>query len=174
MFYLRKTKKGDAGQVFVYILTVLIMGLMLYFGVKWIIGLMSTTGEIEVAQLKIDLETSFEKIRPNTRSWQNVVFNVPEGLKKVCFVDSSYSLADKKNSGLCQPATPANLDYNPIMCNAWKSNNDENIMFDPPVDKAIYIKDIKVDSSSGYKCFLVENNKFRVKLTGLGVGVRVS
>jgi hypothetical protein len=171
MYLLKKQKKGDAGQVFVYILTVLIMGLMLYFGVKWIINLMLTECEIQTANLKIDMETSFEKIRPNTASWQNVVFNVPDclRLKKICFVDSSY--ANKQTSGLC---TTGQKDYNPMMCNAWMSNNDENVMFEPPVENPVYIKDIKVDSPLGYLCFPIEQNKVIVKLRGLGVGVQVS
>jgi hypothetical protein len=166
-----KSKKGDVGQVFIYILTILIMGLMLYFGVKWIVGLVTTQCDIGVAQMKIDLETSFEKKRPNTGSWENVEFYVPGclNLKKVCFLDQSYQVINRPDSGLCKLGEK---DYNPMMCYAW--NTEENILFDPPVSVSIYVKDIKVDSSVGYKCFPIEDNKFKVKLTGLGVSVRVS
>jgi hypothetical protein len=176
MFFFKKNinvKKGEVGQVFIYILTILIMGLMLYFGIKWIMGLILIQDEIAVTQLKIDLEDSFNNIRSQTRSSENMVFNVPSGLKKVCFLDRTYPYLKKQETDLC---TLGKDDYNPLMCNAWTSNDvDESIFFDPPVSVAIYVKDIKVDPTEhGYKCIAIDNNKFKVKLIGLGIYVRVS
>lgn len=166
-------KKAEiAGQVFIYLLTIVIMGLMFYFGVKWMIGLMNTTDDINTAQLKIDFETSFDSIRSNYASSKDEVFDVPSGTNKVCFVDEKYNNADKRTAGLCDPANA--VDYNPTMCNTWMLVEDSNIFFEPPIDVPIYIKNIDVEG--GYKCFVPDShaNTIRVKLIGLGDGVKVS
>ncbi|MBN2457746.1 hypothetical protein JXB31_01285 [Candidatus Woesearchaeota archaeon] len=162
-------KKSQAQQIFIYLLTLLIIGLMMFFGLKWVWQIVNIEDEINVAQFRVDLENSFDKIRPNYGSWKYEVFDIPKGINKVCFVEHSKYNDMKDDAGLCDPDNIT--AYDPVMCYAWE-NGDENVLFDSTVVDSLQIKNLKVED--GYLCLDVDSRKIRFKMRGLGDSVMVS
>jgi hypothetical protein len=164
-------RKAQAQQVFIYLLTIIIIGLMFFFGIKWMGKLWEQHDKINVVQLKVDMETAFNKIRTNYGSQQMHEFRIPGDITKVCFIDQSQYLG-KSSKGLCSAGSP---DYEPIMCDLWDGIGDENVLFSPAelIESPIYVKDVRI-GGDGYICYKVSNNRIKVRLTGLGDSVKVS
>lgn len=168
-----KKKKAQAeNQVFIYLLTIIIIGLMFYFGIRWIMTLNHKTNEIAVVQLKVDLEKAFDEIRPSYLSSRYEEFNVPDGIKKICFVDQ-----DNRERGRVKSKAPlcdkTKADYDYMICNAWDGSKDENVFFEPTINSPVYLGKISI-GVNGYLCKEVQNGKIGMKLTGLGDMVSIS
>lgn len=168
---IRRKKKGQMpSQMFMYILSMIIIGLMIYLSMKWMGSLFRTQEDISVAQIKIDMENAFEKIKYNYGSWKFEEFSVPSGINKVCFLDEGMGKSGQyRDKGLCNEGHD---DYDPLICDAWEGGL-QNVAFDPRIDVPVYISDVKV-GGEGYLCQEVDSGKIKVKLTGLGNAVKVS
>lgn len=162
-------KRGQMhGEPFVYIMTLLVMGLLLYFGISWVKGLLEKQQIIELTRFKNNMEATFETICYGCSEQINE--EVPGIVRRTCFVDTSrtfnYALLD-----LCKSGT---TDYDPLMCNAWM-DNASSILFSPPLEIDISIGAIRVDSVNGYLCFnTARNQRVKFTLTGLGTIAKVS
>jgi len=137
--------------------------------------LWSHQDEINVVQLKVDMENSFDKIRSNYGSAKTEEFKIPGKINKVCFVEQGYFKnnpgANKNDIGLCKSG---HKDYEPMMCEFWDGESSENVFFKPSLETGIYVKDIRIGSGEGYQCFDVERGYITVKLVGLGDAVKIS
>ncbi len=163
-------KSQMQSQLFIYIMTLLIIGLLLYFGFGWISKLFKTQSVIDATKFQVDLENAFEKIRPNYGSTSEREFLAPDGVDRICFVDTQMKVSDRKLRGLCNSA---NDDYDPVMCNQWMDNTSA-IMFSPAIERDIDIGSIVVDATPGYLCFdTTKSRRFTLLLTGLGNRVKV-
>ncbi len=167
--------------MFIYIMTMLLVGLTLYFGMKWILGIWRTSEKIEPVQLKADMEKVFEDYRYSYGQWGIEEFTIPSGIKRVCFVEKKINGRkagqefNVDSEGLCNRASE---DYDPLMCDSWKTYNSQSVLFDPmqKVDASVNIGNIDVavkGSSQHYLCIPVSDKKISVKLTGIGDAVRV-
>ena len=83
----RRKKAQIESQMFIYIFTLIVIGLLLYLGVKWLIDLSNKGNQVNVAQLKVDMENAFEEIKYNYGSWRYEEFLIPNGVNKICFLD---------------------------------------------------------------------------------------
>ena len=83
---MKRNKKAQTSEIFFFILAIVIIGLLLLFGVKYIMELGSKVNQIELVQFKTDLENSAEEYRPVYGKWKKLTFSVPVGILKVCFV----------------------------------------------------------------------------------------
>lgn len=161
-------KSQIQSQMFIYILTILVVGLMLYFGVKWIGGLIITGNQMEEARFVRSLNDAFDEVRPNYKSGRNRDFLVPSGIDRVCFVDTG--TRPTSGHGLCSPSS---ADYDPLMCNTWQENIS-GVLFSPPLSLSANIGAVQISTAAKYLCFDTANNpRVRVYLTSLGNMVRV-
>lgn len=164
-----KMKRAQGpSQMFVYIITLIVIGLMLYMSVKWIGGIQSTAKEIDVASLKSDLENSFESIKYKPYSMSTESFVIPDGINTVCFLDATFP--QKMLRPICDPGN--NSEFDPLMCNDWHDN--QSVVFRPSdiVTRPIYLEDVRV--GEGYLCFEVQQGKINVRLEGKGNAVKVT
>lgn len=158
-------------QLFIYILTLLIIGLLLYFGIKWIGGIIKTQEVIDATKFQIDLENSFEKTRPNYGSTLKKDFLAPDGVDRICFVDSFLEIAQRNLKGLCDKTHD---DYDPVMCNEWKDNTTA-VVFSPVIDRNINLGAVTVDATPKYMCFNTSTTRrFSLLMTGLGNRVKIA
>ncbi len=151
--------------MFVYILSIIVIGLLLFLGIKWITELRNRGSLIDVTRFRIDLENSFDTIRPQYGSADNFDYTVPDGIDLVCFVNSRFT--DFSSTELC---TPGNANYSAIICNSWEDNTS-SVLFSPPVED---INVGPVEMSEPYICFHTTTiRKIQLRLVGLGDRVRV-
>ncbi|MBT3408896.1 hypothetical protein HN415_09535 [Candidatus Woesearchaeota archaeon] len=167
-------KAQAQSQMFIYILSIIIIGLLLFFGIKWIGELIKTGDKIDSTKLTVELENAFNTMRPQYGSAESYNFYIPRGIEKVCFVDSTIT----KNQLLLTPANypvcdPNNEMYDSLICLAWK-DNASSILFSPSLDVGVNLGHIEIIDSKRSFCYdVTENRKIKLKLIGLGDAVRV-
>lgn len=173
----KNSKKSQVpAQMFTYILTILIIGLMLYFGVSWLGTLMEHSGSISTTQLKTNLEDSFEEMRGNFGSMREYQFLVPQGITTVCFLDRDES---ESAGGSVEALQAGDLcGKYPLICEVW-ADPSQNIAFDPELDMPIEVRDVVIEDGDDElcegKCICKDtsNGRFSVRLVGKGDAVEV-
>jgi len=134
-----KSKKAIiVGELFIYILAVVVFSMTVYFGFKAINTIIKQKEQIDFVSFKISLEREIKEVYSDFGTI--TVFNernafVGEGLKRICFVDTSKEIYPLLNEiispGICNKK---NKDYNFEMCDSWKANEQaltQNIFTDP-------------------------------------------
>ncbi|MFW6013860.1 MAG: hypothetical protein ACOCQG_01685 [Candidatus Nanoarchaeia archaeon] len=161
-------------QMFTYILTLLIIGLMLYFGVSWIGTLMGHSESISDTRLKTQLDDAFEEMKGNYGSMREYDFRVPQGLRTVCFLDKE----EGEEAGSVEALNAGDFcdDY-PLICEVWVDPS-QNIAFEPSLDMPIEISDVEIADGDGVcenKCMCknITDGMFSVRLVGKGDTVEV-
>lgn len=168
-------KKAQTSEIFFFILAILIIGLLLLFGVKYIMELGNKVNQIELVQFKTDLESSADEIRPVYGKWRKLELSVPQGVEAVCFVQhDTYSAAPLyiQQQGLC---LEGNDEYNFLMCNAWQDDPSRNVYTDPfdELEIGIFIEGLEVRQTTAmgdvyYLCTDTSSGVLQVKMTGKG------
>jgi len=162
-------KAQITNQVFIYILTVLIIGLLLFFGIKWIGDFVKGTDSFDEIQFIKNIENSFSGIQYGSAINKN--FHVPSGVDMVCFVDSDLPKPEIRLRDLCLPGSEV---YEPLICNGWLDNTSA-ILFAPPLEHDINIRPVRIEDPQKFLCFsTVKNNWVKVRLIGLGNRVKVT
>jgi hypothetical protein len=156
------------GEMFIYLMTILVIGLLLYLGVGWIRGLIVQQEIVALTQFKNSLESDFETITYG--STKELALDVPSSVKRMCFVETGQK-KDYDQLDLCKSGT---ADYDPLICNAWRDNSS-SVLFSPALDIDIDIGVVSVDSTQGYLCYNTDGGRMvRIIITGMGTIVKVS
>jgi hypothetical protein len=180
----RNKKAQIAGQIFIYILAVVLFGLILVYGMNAIQTFIKQGELVKMIELRSELRRSVSTISA-TENTALKQFVVPKKYRKLCFIE-----LDQDNAGqnLCNPGED---DYNPIICNYWEYNKDLggdvdrdlfNVFLVPMSDVGIAVG--KIDAMKGistatinddhYSCFDVVNHKVKLKLEGKGNKAEIS
>lgn len=173
---MNKSKKAQTSEIFFFILAIVIIGLLLLFGVKYIMELGSKVNQIELVQFKTDLENYADEYRPVYGKWQKLTLNVPAGILKVCFVQQetfTNAAIYHEQEGLCQKE---HEDYNLFMCNAWQDDTSRNVYTDPfdELEVGIDMGAIEVGTvNQNYLCVDTSDHILQIKMTGFGDRVLV-
>jgi hypothetical protein len=101
--------KGQIQQVFIYILTIIVVGLILLVGYKAIINIMEKSCDVETTKFASSLEESIGRYT-DSGSFHTVDLKAPCETLEVCFVDpdttsinSGYAIIDDSvNAGIKQ------------------------------------------------------------------------
>ncbi len=164
-------KKGQTTQIFFFILAIIIIGLLLLFGVRYIIELGSKIDQIDIVRFKTSLEGYADEITPVYGRWKKVEIDVPTGINEVCFVQHdtfSEMPLYKTQQGLCKTN---NEDYNFLICQGWQSDSSRNVYTDPfdKLDVGIDLGSISVGSVNDYYlCIDTTEHHMKIKMTGYG------
>lgn len=182
-------RKGQAAEIFTFILAIIIASMIILYGYKYIKELNQRTDELALVRFQTDIQKAVRTIAPDYGSVKRLEVDVPSKFNKVCFVDKSKSIPDIGGSCLCdkdcspdpsvcQDADETNTkcrDYNPLICDSWKDNNlVENIFLIPMADIPIKAPGLNVKDTSGYICEKVVGGKIVVRLEGKGNSVILS
>jgi len=177
--------KGEiAGQVFIYILSLIVVAVVLIYGYSAIQDFRTKAEEVNLINFKNEIEkvvvksTRYGDIKP-------AEFSLSGKYQKTCFVDSFSALSQSQKDNTCI-CTPGCSNSNPIICDAWKTTNSTNVYSVPLADIAINIGPITVDgdgdgaedipgSCGGSKCYYlcIENAHGKIKLILYGKGNHV-
>ncbi len=169
---MRRNKKADIQQVFVYAVSVIIIGLILYFGYKAVAGFINTEKQVSFVQLKTDMERKINGISGEYEAFELDSFLVPPNIKSICFVgvdsigDQGYSVTSFFNDTGTKNAIP-------LIEDSVKSGVKKNIFFIPE-GEPIYVDKLKLEQGKDLLCFLPSQGKICVKLKGLGDSAQIT
>jgi hypothetical protein len=159
-------KKGQVqSQMFIYILSIIIIGLLLLFGVKWIGELINQGKLVNLLKFKKTLENEFERAG-SYESINYIDLETPGWIKKICFLQKGAYHPDA-------PICKWGLDYDALACNSWKDNMGF-VQIKPTQDVDIELIEFEVNAPYNYYCVnLKKSNQLKLKLVGLGDKVSI-
>lgn len=177
----RNSKSQIAGQVFVYILSLIIISLVLLYGYKAIKDFWVKQEEVRLINFKNSLEKVL--VRP-MRHGDVKPFDIPLPGKyeKLCFVDTYNTLSeiDKGTKCLCISGC---ADADALICDAWKTTNISNAYLYPMSNIPINLGPITVDGNGdgkedmpatcgdincSYLCITSERGNVQILMHGMG------
>lgn len=181
----RKNSKGVViGQVFTYIIAVIVFALVLIFGYQAITGFLEKGEKVGYLTFKTDLENAIKNVYSDfgtvaIYSGKNILA-VPAKYEEICFID-----LDK-----APPIPSAFCSENPIVCDSWQTayesgvtkgtsgwqEGDQNIFLKPIGLSPIKVYKITVDTNKdgseegddGYLCLPVVQGKLFMRVEGMG------
>jgi|TARA_B100001971_G_scaffold164052_1_gene154523 hypothetical protein len=155
---IKKAKKSQASQVFIYILAIIVFSLVLLFGYKAIKGLITSSEKIDYVHFKAKLESAIKRVDYGDKLIEE--FSIPSGFNEVCFI--SYE------PGVETPSTTTTYD---IIDDSWSSNVKANaflVLSDEDITPFYIEQKMKAtDGANNFYCAPV--NKGQIELTIDGV-----
>ena len=156
-------KSQNVGQIFIYVLTIVIVGAILVFGYMAIQDFVGRINKVSEVQFRNSVTDQIKKIANQHGTLKQLEFTLSSNPKSVCFI-SSYG-------GI--PPT-LNVPY-PLIMDAVKYNTTINV-FILNVNKDIVdsFKTTPVIVSNGFKCFEVMNSRITLRIEGMGNYAEIS
>ncbi len=153
-----KSKKGAIqGQIFIYILTLIVTSLVLVYGYRAIRNILDTSEEVLEARLMQSLRSEIEKISTDYGSVRNRNFETPGNTREVCFLN---------NYQACTPPSKPEL--------AGFLETGNNVFIISSAGAVSYMQVSKIDVAGCLLCVPVSGSRFSIRLEGLGDGARIS
>lgn len=84
----KKNKAQISGQVFIYILAAVMIGLLFFIGMKAIGSIVQAGARINIDSTRSDLQSAVETTARQYGSVKKFEFNLPEKYDEICFVDA--------------------------------------------------------------------------------------
>ncbi len=155
-------KSQIIGQVFIYILAIIIFSGILLYGYKIIKGFSNKADDVTFIQLTTDLKTSVKKIKSDYGTVIKKELRIPGKYSTICFIDLDYL------------AEISLQDEHPAVYNSWKDKTKENMFLITATEdiQPYHIEGIKI--SSKYNCMAVNQGKILLRLEGKGEYVELS
>jgi hypothetical protein len=179
-------KAQIAGQIFIYVIAMVVVGLIVAYGYSAIKGFSQRGEEVEYITLKTDIENSARAIISDYGSIKRPDINIPGKYKMVCFVDKKRK-EGADDTYLCREADEVEDSpelrkfHQPIACAGWKNGRDNVFLipdgsesFDMGEIVIVHTADEEVPHDHPFLCIDVVNNKINLQLTGKGDRVEVS
>lgn len=167
-------KKGQIlGQVFVFVLAVIIFGLILLYGYNAINTIGETKKDVELIQFRNDLSSSVDQVRHSYGSRKFLDLNVPANFKQICFVDLQKMLDPAqgiqsskriKELGNFNLRIKGEVEGGGSTKDSWKV--DPNVFFVPASETPISVGLIEIDEP-GFLCVNI-TGQVRLVLEGKG------
>lgn len=149
------------GQVFIFIIAAVVFILILLYGYKSVMNFVQRGEEVQLIDLKNELESAITVIKQDYGSVQKLVIKVPTKTEELCFVTSNSVDA---RAGLGERLR----QDQPMFYTAWAAGN-ENIFLVPRQPTKIFIADIIVDpEGNGYACIPVTGGRVALRIEGTG------
>lgn len=161
---MNQRKAQVIGEVFIYILAVVLFSLIMIYGYNSIRSLGDKADRVVILQIEKDLRSAVKKVAADYGTVLKKEVAVPNQYDKVCFIDLSYT--GQSSTALC---TQGNDDYNAIICNSWKDRIQKNMFLLSRNQEALSI-DIGAAriSQAHFFCQNVAFSKITLKLEGRG------
>ena len=165
---MRKKRAQSAGQVFIYVLTLIIVSVILIYGYNSIIDTRNKSEKIFQVKLQSDMKNLVDSLSSDFGSVKIRTIDVGH-FRQACFTETYDPPADRNIFG--PPPKLQNID--PIIQDSFKSRTEENLFFiGDTVENSFYIGNISV--SPDVFCVNVTNAKITIQLEGKGDHVEIS
>jgi len=157
-------KKSQIGQVFIYLISTLIIMLVLYFGYNAIKNIGKKQQEISFVTFKNRLTDMITYTSSDYGTVRVENFDVPAGFTEVCIVDPSL-IVTKDSSKIS--------DNYPIIKDSVADGAMANV-FLLPAGSPFYIEKVFIETDSKYICFPVVQGKVKIRIEGMGDRAKLS
>ncbi|MBR9699308.1 hypothetical protein GOV09_02540 [Candidatus Woesearchaeota archaeon] len=160
-------KAQIAGQIFVYIVAVVIVGVLLIFGYQAIRDFQNRTDSITLLNFQKDMERAIDSITNQYGTVKNVEFHLTTDYHEVCFVTYDGVFYGEIEF------TGYPLIYDTIEDNAEPT---KNVFLVGAKNEVVESYDIgKISLSSGvFECYDVVRGKIKLEIEGKGTYVKIS
>jgi hypothetical protein len=132
-------------QVFVYILTAVVIGVILIVGYRAISTVLNAANQAPIDSFKRDFSSKVEQMSRGYGSVSKFSFTLPERFEEVCFIDSMDSTTEKfqilpsvADNDFIKDVISGNVKYNVFL------------MKDEIIEEQFYVEDL--DVSDDYLC----------------------
>jgi len=158
-------KSQIQGQVFVYILTLIITAAILIFGYNSVRHLMEEAQMVEIVHFKDSIKSDFSAMGSDYGSVKTKTYNVPSSVKEICF----YQKGDDSEFH----AMPE--DLNPLIADSVRDtdNNFFLVFGDESIDAMNLGKVVISEEDEMTVCMKPTGGRIKLALEGLGDGVSV-
>jgi|SRR3989344_5111575 len=147
-------------QIFVYILTIMLISFILIYGYNAIQNFKKRAEQVSCLKFKNDLQNSIESVLSDFGTVKRKELQVCSGYPKVCFVESVES-----------PNLPKNIDL--IIKDSVLSNTGRNVfLVEETAKESFYAGKISVEPD--VLCIKSVDNKINLRLEGKGNHVLLS
>jgi hypothetical protein len=163
-----KRKAQGANQVFVYILTILIVGVVFLFGYQAINTLLNNTNRVAIINFKTDITSHIKKITPSYGEVQKKEYSIGSDYKKACFIKTDY--ADTA-------INPNDFTVYPAILDEVKSRTGNNLFLLGSKNNLLEkfnIGKISFDETNLIKCIDMRNGRLVISIEGRGDHVIIS
>jgi len=150
------------GQVFIYILTLIITAGILLYSYNAIKVINENANKVELVNFKDSLKQDFEKMSSDYGSSETETYTVPSKIKKICFYQN---IGEEPFF----PQMPNDLD--PWIVDSIK-DTDNNVFLVGDSPDSMKLSRIEI-SEGKILCINISSNRLKLRLTGLGDGVSV-
>ncbi|GEM_PF-2369911 len=157
------SKRGQiSSETFVYILAVVIVGITMFMGYKYISAQKSTGSTAEVLNLHNQMASDFRSVGNYYGSAKKFSYDAPKGLQSVCFAG-----LNKKEKILSTKL----IDFYPLVKDILKSNSPGNIFFaGSSVKDSLQINNIVIGQYPYFYCVSPKNGMIDFEASSLGGG----
>ncbi len=158
-------KSQIQGQVFIYVLTLIITGMILLYGYNAIKSINENANQVELVNFKTTIKSDFEKMSSDYGSVKTMSYNVPSKLKEICFYQEGeepyfHAMPD---------------DLNSLIKDSIIDETGSNVFL--VIGNTIEPMDLSrlEIKNEGYNllCIKISSNILKLRLEGLGDGVLV-
>ena len=151
-------KKGElAGQIFVYIVTIILIGMVLLYGYRAIDSFRKRSEEVSYLKFKTELESAVKLTASDYGSVKREAFDVSGGYQGVCFVDLD-NINVNSNKDIAE--------YPLIKDSIAGGVKDWNVYFPNMEADPFYIGKIYVQG--GFLCLPATSGKLTIRIEGRG------
>ena len=159
-----KRKAQVQNEVFVYILAIVILSMILFFGYRAIKGFGAQSQEVSYIQLRTELQTAVKQIRSDYGSVSNREFEIPGKYKSLCFAEA----------GASQAVLDAGSQYT-IIYDSVASGTAKNAFLYPEGTDSFDVGSIEVNiDGKKFGCIDAAGGKVKIRLEGLGDSTKIS
>lgn len=145
-------------QIFLYVMVVVVMGLVLLLGYRFITKLSSQSSTMSLDLFKKDLSDSINTVSTNFGEVDVIELSLPTKYSKVCFVNK---------------AQTSNLESYPLIKSSVESGAPDNVfILSKKIDSSFRTENLVLDN--GLLC--IENNAgiIKLRLESLGNAVKLT
>ena len=161
------TKSQIYGQIFIYILTILLVSFILVYGYNAIQNIRDTANRVDCLNFKNDLRSSIETISSDFGRVKKANIGLCSPYKQVCFVETYEKISNPNN-----PISNI-MPIDPIIKDSIRSETGKNVfLVDRLAKEPFYAGNISI--TDDILCVNAINGKISLKLEGMGNHVAVS
>lgn len=143
------------GQVFIYVMTVLIVSFLLFYGYKAIVNFKDKADQVSLIQFKNDLENAVESLSFDYGSVKVKEFTLPENTEKLCIVKNYPEMPKISGTGY------------PLMEDSINSGVTQNVfLLSSEIEESFFVENI--DITGDILCKELIGNKIKLRIEGMG------
>lgn len=165
-------KTAQISQIFIYVISILIVGLILYYGYTHVKGFGKKEEELSFITFKNSLDEAIHRISSDYGTMQIKEFEVPAKYTKVCLVTSDWIERYAGSQDIEIPGSELSEGEKFIITDSISGGSKNNVFLFP--DGTAFSIETRMEVEDFVKCFESSRNKITIRIEGLGNRARIS